>query len=62
MDGQLNLCLMAAELFRAPMETSLPFPQVSVGRSPSQLFSSVKLNVARATRGEGSCFCQLGSD
>lgn len=29
MHGQLNLCLMAAEMFRAPMETSLPFPQAS---------------------------------
>ncbi|CAM9264298.1 unnamed protein product, partial [Ectocarpus sp. 12 AP-2014] len=27
MRGQLNLCLMAAEMFRAPMETSLPYPQ-----------------------------------
>ncbi|CAM9135050.1 unnamed protein product [Scytosiphon promiscuus] len=27
MRGQLNLCLMAAEMFRAPLETSLPFPQ-----------------------------------
>lgn len=28
MNGQLNLCLMAAEMFRAPLEISLPFPQV----------------------------------
>lgn len=28
MGDQLNLCLMAAEMFRAPLETSLPFPQV----------------------------------
>ncbi|CAM9352028.1 unnamed protein product, partial [Ectocarpus sp. 13 AM-2016] len=27
MRGQLNLCLMAAEMFRAPMEISLPYPQ-----------------------------------
>ncbi|CAN0183838.1 unnamed protein product, partial [Pylaiella littoralis] len=27
MRGQLNLCLMAAEMIRAPLETSLPFPQ-----------------------------------
>ncbi|CAM9390873.1 unnamed protein product, partial [Hapterophycus canaliculatus] len=27
MHGQLNLCLMAAEMFRAPLETSLSFPQ-----------------------------------
>ena len=35
MNGQLNLCLMAAELFRAPMEVSLPFPQVNVRHGPS---------------------------
>ncbi|CAM9209213.1 unnamed protein product [Ectocarpus sp. 4 AP-2014] len=27
MRGQLNLCLMAAEMFRAPLEISLPYPQ-----------------------------------
>lgn len=30
MDGQLNMCLMAAEMFRAPLEISLPFPQVNI--------------------------------
>lgn len=29
MGGQLNLCLMAAEMFPAPLETSLSFPQVT---------------------------------
>lgn len=45
MRGQLNLCLMAAEMFRAPMEMSLPYPQVSAGRlSPTNRTSPIPPN------------------
>lgn len=53
MRGQLNMCLMAAEMLRAPLETSLPFPQV---RESSAVLCFIELRLALPGRcGVSTC-------